>query len=173
MPNFATAKRLLEKMIRPAELSDAAAIADIYNGYITESVASFETEPLSVDEMRRRMEEISGSFPYFVFVCNGELAGYCYAHPWKERAAYCRTLETTIYLAPGFEGRGIGTQLMERLIEACREQGYTALIACITGGNEASQQLHRKLGFKQVSQFEKVGYKFGQYLDVTDFQLLL
>lgn len=160
-------------MIRGVELSDAKAIADIYNRYVTESVISFETEPLTEDEMRLRIADISSGFPYFVWEQDGEIAGYCYAHPWKERAAYGRTLETTVYLAPQYTRRGIGSRLMARLIEECRAAGYRALIACITGGNEASIALHRELGFRQVSCFEKVGFKFGRELDVVDMELLL
>ena len=62
---------------------------------------------------------------------------------------------------------------MQRLIEACRENGYRALIACITEGNEASNILHERLGFKQVSHFTKVGLKFDRRLDVADYELLL
>lgn len=69
--------------------------------------------------------------------------------------------------------RGIGRQLMERLIEECRAGGYHALIACITEGNEASYSLHEKLGFRKVSHFEKVGLKFGRWLDVVDYELII
>ena len=75
--------------------------------------------------------------------------GYCYAHAWKEKAAYKYTLETTVYLSPRYKGKGIGRQLMERLIEECRAGGYHALIACITEGNEASCSLHEKAGVQE------------------------
>jgi len=101
------------------------------------------------------------------------VAGYCYAHGWKTKAAYRYTLETTVYLSPDYFGRGIGKRLMRELIEACRRNGYRALIACITAGNEASIALHTGLGFKQVSHFEQVGRKFGRWLDVVDYELLL
>lgn len=160
-------------MIRPVTLNDALAITNIYNDYITQSVASFETEPLSEEDMRKRIMEISSQYPYFVDERDGEIYGYCYAHAWKERAAYCNTLETTIYISPGHKRQGIGRALMEHLIEACRRQRYHALIACITGGNEGSIRLHLSLGFKQVSHFIEVGNKFGKKLDVVDFELLL
>ena len=113
------------------------------------------------------------AFPYFVYEEDKEITGYCYAHTWKERSAYRYTLETTVYLSPGHTGKGIGMLLMQRLIEACRENGYRALIACITEGNEASNILHERLGFKQVSHFTKVGLKFDRWLDVADYELLL
>lgn len=159
--------------IRQVELTDVPQITSLYNWYIVNGVESFETEPLGEDEMRRRVEGISGRFPYYVAVEEGRVAGYCYAHPWKERAAYSNTLETTIYLHPDFKGRGTGTALMARLVADCRRMGFKALIACITGENEASIAFHRKLGFEQASLFRSVGYKHGRWLDVVDMELLL
>ena len=160
-------------MIRRVELRDAGAVAAIYNEYVEHSVVTFETEPLREEDMHIRIAEITAHFPYFVYEQEGEIVGYCYAHPWKQRAAYKHTLETTVYLARGNEGKGIGKALMQRLIEECRRDGYRALIACITEGNAASDALHLKLGFRQVSHFEKVGLKFGRWLDVIDYELLL
>lgn len=160
-------------MLRRVKLQDAKAITTIYNEYVVHSVATFDTEPLHEEEMRRRIAEIAAHFPYFVYEEEGQIVGYCYAHPWKVRAAYSHTLETTVYLAPGYQGKGIGKLLMQRLIEECRRDGYYALIACITEANEASDALHLGLGFKQVSHFEKVGLKFGRWLDVKDYELLL
>ncbi len=160
-------------MIRRVTPQDTAAITGIYNEYIAHTVISFETEPLSETEMQRRIGQISAAFPYFVYEIDDEVAGYCYAHEWKERAAYRHTLETTVYLSPRHTGKGIGLALMQRLIDECRNRGYHALIACITGNNEASKALHAKLGFTQVSHFKAVGYKLGQWLDVVDYELLL
>lgn len=160
-------------MIREVRPDDAAQIAGIYNRYILETTISFETQPLSAEDMRIRIEEISSYFPYFVAENNGKLTGYCYAHPWKERAAYCKTLETTIYLASEAKGRGLGARLMTQLIKECRKRGYHALIACITAENEESCQFHERLGFKKVSHFEQVGQKFGRWLDVADYELIL
>ena len=160
-------------MIRQVELQDAKAITNIYNEYVLQSVATFDTEPVLEEEMRTRIAEISSRFPYLVYEENQEITGYCYAHTWKERSAYRYTLETTVYLSPGHTGKGIGMLLMKKLIGACRESGYRVLIACITEGNEASNILHEKLGFKQVSHFKKVGLKFDRWLDVADYELLL
>ena len=160
-------------IIRQVNLSDAKAITDIYNHYILNSVASFETEALSHETMEKRIIEISSNFPYYVCEIDGNIVGYCYAHPWKERAAYKSTWELTIYLHHQFTGAGIGKQLMRELIAACRAQGCRVLIACITGNNVASKMFHQQFGFHQVSHFEKVGEKRGEVLDVDDFELIL
>ena len=161
-------------MITEVTHNDAKAIADIYNHYVKESVATFDTEPWSEEKMRERIEELSRNFPYMVYrLTDGEIAGYCYAHPWKEKDAYRLTLETTVYISPTHTGKGIGKELMTRLIEDCRSKGFRTLIACITQDNEASFRLHEKLGFEKVSHFRKVGMKFDRWLDVIDYELIL
>lgn len=158
--------------LRPVSPSDAADITIIYNRYIAETTISFETEPLTVEQMRQRIGTLS-AFPYFVCEEAGAVVGYCYAHPWKERAAYARTLETTVYLAHGACHRGIATALMHRLIDACRQRGFHTLIACITDDNAASIRFHERLGFTAVSHFHEVGRKFGRWLGVVDMELRL
>ena len=160
-------------MIRFVTQRDVKRITEIYNDYIINTTISFEVKPLTEDEMRNRIESVLAHGPFLVWEEDGEIAGYCYAHPWKERAAYHNTLETTVYLAPQYFRRGIGTQLMRELINQCRVDNIKVLIACITANNEASIKMHEALGFKQVSYFSQVGEKFGQWLDVIDMQLTL
>lgn len=160
-------------MLRKVKFSDASCITAIYNRYIAETTISFETECLTEEKMLERIRDISEKYPYFVWEENGKPAGYCYAHQWKERAAYSRTLETTIYIDAQWQRRGIGRRLMEALIEECRAQGYHALIACITGDNGTSIKMHERLGFTKVSCFKEVGHKHGRVLDVVDLELLL
>lgn len=161
------------KKIRPVTMEDAGAIVDIYNYFITETTVSFEMRPLSVEEMAVRIRDISASFPYFVYEEDGRVLGYCYAHPWKERAAYSKTLETTVYLHKDATHRGIGSLMVRRLVDLCRAQGYHALIACITEENVASIRMHGKVGFCTVAEYRQVGRKFGKWLGVVDMELLL
>lgn len=161
-------------MIRLVQSStDAQDITSIYNWYIENTMVSFEIKSLSVSQMQERINSISKVFPYFVFEEQGEIVGYAYAHQWKERDAYCNTLESTIYLKHGIEHRGIGTSLMLKLIAECRLRGYKVLIACITGNNLASIEFHKKLGFRNASLFHNVGNKFGHWLDVIDMEYQL
>ena len=137
------------------------------------TTVSFETEAPDAKEMEQRIRTISASCPYLVAEEDGQVVGYCYVHPWKERVAYSHTYETTIYLSPESCRKGLGTQLMHRLIEECRTRGFHSLIACITGENKASILMHEKIGFRQVSDFKEVGRKFGRWLDVVDMELIL
>lgn len=161
-------------MIREATKNDAKACAEIYNHYILNSTATFDLEPISEKEMIDKLFGCNSILSSFVAEKNGIIAGYCYVHPWKTKPAYGRTVETTIYLRPGFESKGLGRKLMTTLIDACREaQVIKVLIACITAENQSSISFHEKLGFKQVSHFHNVGEKFGRNLDVIDLQLEL
>lgn len=154
-------------MIRPVKLQDVKAIKEIYNEYIVHSVATFETEPLQEEEMFSRITGVAADFPYFVYEIDNWVVGYCYAYTWKQKRAYKYTLETTVYVSTEYVGKGLGTLLMQRLIDECRQKGYHVLIACVTAGNKSSDSLHLKLGFKQV------GLKFSRWLDVIDYELLL
>lgn len=160
-------------MIRKVSPTDTEAIREIYNHYVINSTATFDTEPLSASRISRLISDISTRYPYLVYEEDEKVRGYCYAHPWKERAAYGKTLETTVYISGEYQGKGIGRMLMAELIQSCRQQGYHALIACITADNEPSKTLHTKLGFRQVSLFKQVGIKFGRLFDIADYELLL
>lgn len=158
------------KMIRKPRPEDAAAAAALYNHYVLHSAATFETEPLSAEQMRLRL---TAAVFCFVYERQGTIAGFCYAHDWKTRAAYRHTQEATVYVAPDCTGLGIGRRLVERLVAECRTTECRALIACITADNEASRRLFEAVGFRRVSYFEQVGRKFDRWLDVVDYELLL
>lgn len=98
-------------MIRKVRKEDTPAIAAIYNHYIAHTTITFELEPVSEEEMWTRIQHISEKYPYFVYETEGQIAGYCYVHGWKEKAAYNQSAETTIYLAPSHTGKGIGKEL--------------------------------------------------------------
>ena len=154
-------------------MGDAECIASIYNRYVSKTTITFETEPVTAEVMRGRINSISSAFPYFVYEYDGVVLGYCYVHLWKEREAYSKTLETTVYLDSEACHQGIGSRLMRHLIEECRRRGYHVLIACITADNLSSLQFHHRLGFRQVSRFSEVGRKFDRWLDVIDLELVL
>jgi Sortase and related acyltransferases len=160
-------------MIRKVKPDDACDIALIYNYYVENSTITFETCPVTVEEMAGRIADISDKYPFFVYEESGMVVGYCYASLWKKRVAYSKTVESTIYIVNNCQGRGIGRALMNKLIDELREKSFHAVIACVTIPNPSSVKLHEVLGFKQVSKFKEVGYKLGKWLDVGDWELLL
>ncbi len=157
------------RRVRPAE--DAGAICEIYNHYITDTVVTFENEPLDAETMRRRIEAIASRFPYLVYEQEGQVWGYCYAATWRTRAAYAHTVETTVYLHKDRIGKGIGHQLYQELIKQLRNGDFHVAVASITLPNPHSVALHEKFGFRKVAHFSEVGNKFGKWLDVGFWEL--
>lgn len=161
-------------LIRPAEPTDAAAFSAVYNHYIRETVITFEEEPVSGGDMAARMAEVSGaSLPWLVAEVKGEVAGYAYGSKWKGRCAYRFTVEGGVYLAPAHTGHGIGTRLYRELLAQLRALGTHTVIGGISLPNKASVALHERLGFTKVAQFREVGFKFGKWVDVGYWQLVL
>lgn len=158
--------------IRPVRPEDAGALAAIYNYYITQTVATFETEEIGAQEMSRRMDDTSRR-PWLVWEEEGLILGYAYASPWKARAAYKQTMESTIYLRQGFGGRGLGRMLYEALLKELKEMDIHAVLAGIALPNESSVNLHEHLGYEHVGTMREVGYKQGRWVDVGYWELLL
>ncbi len=160
--------------VRSALPADAEAIARIYNYYVHNTVITFEEEPVSAQTMATRIAEIqNASLPWLVAELEGTLVGYAYASRWKSRSAYRHSVETTIYLERGHEGRGIGKRLYSELLSRLRAQGIHVAIGGAALPNEASVALHEKLGFERVATFRQVGFKQNRWVDVAYWQLLL
>lgn len=163
--------------IRPARFDDSVAIADIYNWYIENTTITFEEEPVSSGDMAQRIAVTDESRPWFVLeeAQEGEsrILGFACAVRWKDRSAYRFSREVSIYLLPDSAGAGHGRLLYEYLIDALRKTNVHTLIAGIALPNDASIALHEKLGFRKCGEFEEVGRKFDNYLNVGYWQLLL
>jgi phosphinothricin acetyltransferase len=160
-------------VIRPVTADDAAAVCGIYNYYITNTVITFEEDELEPAAMEARIRDIAGRYPWLVWEDNGEVLGYAYAHQWHDRAAYRFSAETTVYLRHDILGRGIGRQLLGRIIADLRKTDVHALMAVITVPNERSTALHESFGFKKAGEFREIGYKLDRRLDVGYWELLL
>ena len=165
---------LLINMIRPVELSDAAAIAAIYNYYIDETTVTFEIDRIDAAEIETRIGAVkTAGYPWLSYVDaeSGELLGYAYAGKWRKRSAYRFVVESAIYLRRGHEGQGIGRQLYTELFRQLKENGIRGVIAGMSIPNESSAAAHRAMGFRKVGVFEKVGFKFDKWIDVEFWQL--
>jgi L-amino acid N-acyltransferase YncA len=112
----------------------------------------------------------SAALPWLIAAEGGRTVGYAYASPWKARAAYRFSAETTVYVAEGITRRGIGSQLYEKLLSILVERGIHSAIGGIALQNDASVALHEKFGFVKVAHFQQVGFKFGRWVDVGYWQ---
>ena len=160
-------------MIRTAITADAAAICTIYNHYVLETTITFEETAIPPSEMESRIHETLQSLPWLVWEESAAIQGFAYASKGKGRCAYRHSAEVTVYLDPKSIGRGIGTKLYEVLLADLRQRNFHAVIGGIAVPNAASIALHERLGFRKVAHFEQVGWKFGRWIDVGYWQLLL
>src|SRR5512145_1624646 len=119
-------------LIRLATANDAPAIAEIYRPIVESTAISFETVAPDADEMRRRIENLSGLFPWLVCESDGVIAGYVYASRHRERAAYRWSVDTSVYVDDRFRRRGIGHALYLSLFAVLNAQGYANAFAGIT-----------------------------------------
>lgn len=159
--------------IRPAAASDLPVVRDIYRHYVLNSTVTFDERPKTLAQWRRSLRE-SGELqlPFLVAEsATGSILGYALVQPWKQRAAYRYTVESSVYLSPAAAGRGLGRALMEALIEATRARGVREMIAVIADqGADASIGLHERLGFKEIGRMGRVGQKFGRELGIVLLQ---
>jgi len=159
--------------IRPATITDASAITEIYNWYVSNTIISFELEPVSIEEMAARIQDKLEHYEWLVGEINNKIIGYAYYGAFRPREAYHHTVESTIYIAQKWAGQGYGKTLYKRLIKSAKNQGFREMIGIIALPNPDSITLHEKLGFKRVGVNKDVGRKFGRYIDVGIWQLSL
>ena len=160
--------------ILDATPADAAAIAAIYNVHVRDTIVTFEVDEVGAGQMMRRIAEVQDRrLPWLVAEIDGVVIGYAYAGPWKARAAYARTVETSIYLDAAACGRGWGKRLYAALLDRLHALRVHVAIGGAALPNPASIALHEALGFAHVGVFRGVGFKLGRWIDVGYWQLLL
>ena len=162
--------------IRTAAGTDLDLIAEIYADAVINGTASYELEPPTLDEMRRRYASLEeGGFPFLVAEQGDGVCGYAYAGPFRPRPAYRFTVENSIYVAPAAKGQGIGRCLLSELIERSTALGFRQMIAVIGDGrpDSPSVKLHEALGFRHSGRLEGSGYKHGRWLDTVFMQLAI
>lgn len=158
--------------IRPVSLIDAAQVAEIYNYYVQNTHHTFETEPLSAEEMEQRIIKVTKDYPFLIAEETGEIFGYAYATQFKLRQAYAFSAEVSIYVRNAAKQKGIGTQLYLQLFDEFAETDIHAVVAGISLPNEPSIKFHEKLGFSKVAHFREVGYKLGRWIDVGYWEFI-
>ena len=159
--------------IRRAQLSDAAAIAHIYNEAILTTVATMDTEPKTPEERTQWLQSHDDRHPVLVAEVDGTVVGWASLTQWSDRPAYGATAETSFYVHSTHRGRGIGRKLKEAILDEARRLGYHTLIARITAGSIESVHLNESTGYVHVGTLREVGRKFGRLLDVHILQKIL
>ena len=160
--------------IRSVVPEDASAIAALYAHHVLYGTATFDTEPPPVAFWTAKIETLATRhWPFLVAAADGGVVGYAFATQFRDRPAYARSCENSIYVHADCHRRGIGSALMTALCDAAVASGFHEMIAVIGGGEPASVALHAKAGFRHAGRMERVGLKFGKLLDTVYMQRTL
>ena len=156
--------------IRFAQEADAAELLSIYAPYIKDTAITFECEIPSLDEFRDRIRKISSDYPYIVYLVEGKIIGYAYAHRHMERSAYQWNAELSVYIDTNHVHRGVGKALYTVLIELLKLQNVRNIYGGVTLPNVNSEKLHAYFGFKKLGEYHHTGYKCGAWHTVAWFE---
>jgi L-amino acid N-acyltransferase YncA len=159
--------------IRLAEAADAEAIRAIRNDVIEHSTASWTTEQVSAADGRAWLADNLARRSAYVAEADGQVIGYANWAPWRPKDGYRHTVEDSVYLTDGHQGRGLGAELLRTLIAGAGDSGAHVMMASIESSNIRSVALHERLGFELVGIAREVGTKFGRWLDLTMMRLPL
>jgi 2-haloacid dehalogenase len=154
--------------IRSARSTDLTALTDIYNHHVTSGPATFDIDPFDAAERREWFDHFTPAGRYRLLVAEqgGRVIGYASSSRLRPKAAYDRSIETTVYLAPGTEGRGVGSMLYQQLFSDLRGEDLHRAYAAITQPNPGSVALHRRFGFSDIGTMSEVGHKHARWWDV-------
>jgi L-amino acid N-acyltransferase YncA len=156
---------------RPAAVSDAAAIAGIYNQGIEDRVATFETEPRSAEQITRWFD---GGRPIVVAEdANGAVVAFASGSAYRDRPCYAGIAEFSVYVRRDWRGRGAGQVALAALIEAAGAAGQWKLVSRVFPENLASRGLLRRMGFREVGIYRRHGLLDGVWRDCVIVERLL
>jgi len=172
--------KLSNIVIRPASPEDAEVLLDIYAPYVRETAISFEYEVPSLEEFRGRVENTLKRYPWLAAEAEGEVLGYAYTGPFKARAAYDWSVETTIYLRSDRRRQGAGRRLYQALEAVSKAQNVRNLYACVAWPEtedprltKNSAEFHARMGYRMAGEFRRCGYKFGTWYSMVWMEKLL
>lgn len=166
--------------IRCAREDDAREFLRIYAYYVVHTAVTFDWETPGEEEFRKKIRQTLKRYPFLAAEEDGEILGYAYAGPFKDRAAYDWSVETSIYVSKDQQGKGIGRALYQALEERLTAQGIQNAYACISYTDtedetltNASMRFHRRMGYQLCGTFRKCGYKFGRWYDMIWMEKML
>ncbi|RRD05788.1 N-acetyltransferase family protein [Arachnia propionica] len=153
--------------IRSAVLDDLPRIAEIYNEAGVATTASYDLEPVTVEDRIAWFERLrSQDFPVLVVESDGVVTGYASYGPFRDKQGYLHTVEHSVYVADGHRSAGAGRMLLGALLDHARGRGVHVMIGVLDADNEASRAFHARMGFQESGVLREVGRKFGRWLDI-------
>ncbi len=160
--------------IRPASEADLPALTDIYNASVTGTDFTGHLAPLTLDERRPWWAAHQDPrYPILVAEAGGEVLGFASLSRWYDTPVYAHTAESSLYLAPGAQGRGLGTTLMRGLLDEARRLGHHVVLSRIWSENLPSIAMCRKCGYETVGTQREIGFRRGKWEDCVVMQVVL
>jgi phosphinothricin acetyltransferase len=152
--------------IRKATMKDLGAITEIYNEAVLKTVATFDTEPKTVEEQKPWFESHDSRHPILVAEQDDAIVGWASLSKWSDRCAYSDTAEISVYVKEERRRKGKGKKLLQEILDQGQKVGLHTVVARIAESNEISVRLHEAFGFEHIGTMKEVGRKFGKLLDV-------
>jgi len=162
-------------VLRPGRPEDLPRLTEIYNHFVRTSGATFDVEEQSVALRQSWFDAHAATGPHRLLVAEeaGAVLGWSSSGPLRPRPAYARSVETSVYLDPAATGRGFGTLLGTALLDALAAEDLHRAFAVVAVPNDASEALHRRLGYRHVGTWSEAGYKLGRWWDVRWYERAL
>lgn len=157
----------MARLIRPATLRDAEALAALWNPWIRDTAVTFNSVEKTPADLARMIAERDAAGHGFLLAETGGLLGFATYAQFRGGIGYARTLEHTIILSPDAHGSGTGRALMAALEDHARAAGGHTLYAGVSGENPRGRAFHAALGFAEVAVLQEAGFKFGRWMDLV------
>lgn len=159
--------------IRDAREEDISQLADIYNWAVKNTTATFDLQEQSLENRKVWFSHYKGNHPLIVAEMDGRVVGYSSLSKFREKEAYNKTVELSVYIHPEYHRKGIATLLMKEIIQRGRQLGHYSIISCITAGNDVSVKMHETFGFDYCGCIKAAGFKFDRWNDILFYQMIL
>lgn len=147
--------------VRAMTATDYPEVGRIYQQGIETQNATFRTEVPPFDYWDAHHHKHSR----LVMEEDGKLLGWVAISPFSSIPAYRGVAEVSLYIDEKVRGKGVGTALMQAVIEASEAAGIWTLHSQIFPENTASLKLHQRFGFREVGRRERIGQLAGVWRD--------
>jgi phosphinothricin acetyltransferase len=160
----------MEISLRRVRESDGNKIIGIFNHYVENSFAAYPVKMVTLSFFDNLRHKTCGTSFYVLEGDHKDVIGFGLLKEHHHSAAFCRTAELAYFIAPDFLHRGLGTTLMDTLIEDAKKMQIKSLLASISSMDPAIMDFHRKKGFEECGRFKKIGMKFDREFDIVWMQ---